>query len=66
MLMDWIGTSSCKVAIDEERSDVSRRMDDKSGMVTCYPEYFVTALVRRLQEGRDKSGVIFSVPSGAI
>jgi hypothetical protein len=41
------------VAIDEERSDVSGRMDDKSGMATCYPEYFVTALVRRLS-GRTK------------
>ena len=65
--MDWIGTSSCKVAIDEERSDVSGRMDDKSVMTTCYPQYFVTALVRGLPEGRDQSmEVIFSVPSGAI
>jgi hypothetical protein len=67
MLMDWIGTSFCEVAIDEERSDVSGRMDDKSGMATCYPQYFVTALVRGLPEGRDQSmEVIFSVPSGAI
>jgi hypothetical protein len=50
MLMDWIGPSFCEVAIDEERSDVSGRMDDKRGMATCYPEYFVTALVQRLQE----------------
>jgi hypothetical protein len=39
MLMDWIGTSFCEVAIDEERSDVSGRMDDKAGMATCYPQY---------------------------
>ena len=65
--MDWIGTSFCEVAIDEERSDVSGRMDDKSVMTTCYPQYFVTALVRGLPEGRDQSmEVIFSVPSGAI
>jgi hypothetical protein len=49
MLIDLIGTSFCEVAIDEERSDVSGRMDDKSGIATCYPEYFVTALVCRLQ-----------------
>jgi hypothetical protein len=65
MLMDWIGTSFCEVAIDEERSDVSGRMGDKRGMATYYPQCFVTALVRGLSEGRDKSGVIFSVPSGA-
>jgi hypothetical protein len=50
MLLDWIGTSFCEAAIDEERSYVSGRMDDKSGMATCHPEYFVMALVRRLQE----------------
>ena len=67
MLMDWIGTSFGEVAIDEERSDVSGRMDDKRGMATCYPEYFVTALVRRIPEGRNQSTeVIFFVPSGAI
>jgi hypothetical protein len=43
LLIDVIGTSFCEVAIDEERSDVSGWMDDKSGMATCYPEYFVTA-----------------------
>jgi hypothetical protein len=45
MLIDLIGTSFCEVAIDEERSYVSGRMDDKSGIATCYPQYFVTALV---------------------
>jgi hypothetical protein len=45
MLMDWIGTSFGEMAIDEERSDVSGRRDDKSGMATCYPEYFVTVRV---------------------
>jgi hypothetical protein len=49
MLMDVIGTSFCEVAIDEERSYVSGRMDDKSGMANCYPQYFMTALVCRLQ-----------------
>ena len=43
LLIDVIGSSFCEVAIDEERSDVSGWMDDKSGMATCYPEYFVTA-----------------------
>ena len=43
MLMDWIGTSFCEVAIDEERSYVSGRRDDKSGIATCYPQCFVTA-----------------------
>jgi hypothetical protein len=43
MLMDWIGTSFGEVAIDEERSDVSGRRDDKRGMATYYPQYFVTA-----------------------
>jgi hypothetical protein len=43
MLMDWIGTSFCEVAIDEERSDVSGRGDDKRWMATYYPQYFVTA-----------------------
>jgi hypothetical protein len=52
MLIDLIGTSFCEVAIDEERSYVSGRMDDKIGMATCYPEYFVTALVSRLQSIR--------------
>ena len=47
--MDAIGTSFCEVAIDKERSYVSGRMDDKSGMITYYPQYFVTALVCRLQ-----------------
>jgi hypothetical protein len=28
MLMDWIGTSFCEVAIDEEQSYVSGSMDD--------------------------------------
>jgi hypothetical protein len=49
MLMDLIGTSFCEVAIDEEWSYVSVKMDDKSGMATCYPQYFMTALVCRLQ-----------------
>jgi hypothetical protein len=31
MLIDLIGNFFCKVAIDEEWSDVSGRMDDKSG-----------------------------------
>jgi hypothetical protein len=53
MLMAWIGTSFFEMAIDEEQSDVSGRMGDKSGMATCYPEYFVTALVRGLPKGRD-------------
>jgi hypothetical protein len=52
MLIDWIGTSSCDVAIDEERSYVSGRMDDKSGMATFHPQYFVTVLVCRLQSKR--------------
>ena len=43
--MDWIGTSFCEVAADQERSDVSGRRHDKRGMATYYPEYFVTALV---------------------
>jgi hypothetical protein len=45
MLIDWIGTSFCEVAIDEERSYVSGKMDDKSGMATYHPQYFVTALL---------------------
>jgi hypothetical protein len=49
MLIDLIGTSFCKGAIDEERSYVSGRMDDKSGIATCYPQYFVMALVCRIQ-----------------
>ena len=49
MLMDWIGDFFCEVAIDEERSYVSGRMDNKSGIVTCYPQYFVTTLVCGLQ-----------------
>jgi hypothetical protein len=49
MLIDLIGTSFCEVAIDEERSYVSGRMDDKRGIATCYPQYFVTALVCRIQ-----------------
>jgi hypothetical protein len=48
MLIDLIQTSFCEVAIDEGRSYVSGRMDDKIGMATCYPEYFVTALISRL------------------
>jgi hypothetical protein len=52
MLIDLIGSSFCQVTIDEERSDVSGRMDDKSGIATCYPEYFVTALVCGLQSIR--------------
>jgi hypothetical protein len=62
MLMDWIGTSFCEVAIDEERSDVSGRMDDKRGMATCYPEYFVTALVQRLQEGLNNNSNVKQKP----
>jgi hypothetical protein len=49
MLIDWIGTSFCEVAIDEEWSYVSGRMDDKSGIATCYSQYFVMALVCGLQ-----------------
>jgi hypothetical protein len=49
MLMDWIGISFCEVAIDEKRPYVSGRMDDKCGMVTCYPKYFVAVLICRLQ-----------------
>jgi hypothetical protein len=52
MLMDWIGTSFCEVAIDQKQSSVSGRMDGKSGMVTCYPQYFVMALVCGLQSIR--------------
>jgi hypothetical protein len=37
MLMDWIGTFFCELAIDEEWSYVSGRMDDKNGIATCYP-----------------------------
>jgi len=67
MLMDWIGTSSCEVAADQEWSYVSGRLDNKSGITTCYPEYIVTSLLRGLPEGRNQSTeVIFSVPSGAI
>jgi hypothetical protein len=62
MLMDWIGTSFCEVAIDEERSDVSGRRDDKRGMATCNAEYFVTALVQRLQEGLNKDSNIKQKP----
>jgi hypothetical protein len=47
--MDLIRTSFCKVAIDEERSYVSGRMDDKSGIVTFYHQYFTKALACRLQ-----------------
>jgi len=49
MLVDLIGTSFCEVATDEELSYVSGRMDDKNGIVTCYPQYFVMALVCGLQ-----------------
>jgi hypothetical protein len=52
MLIDLIGTSFCEVAIDEEKSYVSRKMDGKSGMATCYPQYFVMALVCGLQSIR--------------
>jgi hypothetical protein len=52
MLMDWIGTSVCEVAIDEKRSYVSGRMDDKSDIANCYPQYFVMALVCGLQSIR--------------
>jgi len=45
MLIDLIGTSFCEVAIDEERSYVSGRMDNKSGMATYHSQYFVTALL---------------------
>jgi hypothetical protein len=38
MLMDLIGTSFCEATIDEEQSYVSGRMDDKSGIATCYPQ----------------------------
>jgi hypothetical protein len=62
MLMDWIGTSFCEVAIDEARSDVSGRMDDKRGMATCYPAYFVTALVQRLQEGLNNNSNVKQKP----
>jgi hypothetical protein len=46
--MDLIGTFFCELAIDEEWSHVSGRMDDKNGIATCYPQDFVTALVCRL------------------
>jgi len=45
MLIDLIGTSFCKVAVDEKQSYVSGRMDDKRGIATCYPQSFVMALV---------------------
>jgi hypothetical protein len=45
MLMDVIGTSFCAVAIDEMLSYGSGRMDDKSVMITCYLQYFVTAIL---------------------
>jgi len=48
MLTNLIGTSFCEVVIDEERSYVSGRMDDKRGIVTYHPQFFVTALVCRL------------------
>ena len=57
--MDLIGTSFCEVAIDEERSYVSGRMDDKSATATCYPQYFMTALVRGRQEGINKRRLYF-------
>jgi hypothetical protein len=52
MLIDWIGTSFCESAIDEEWSYLSARMDDKSGMATCCPQYFVTSLVCELRSIR--------------
>jgi hypothetical protein len=42
MLMDWIGDFFCEVAIDEERSYVSGRMNDKSGIATCHTQHFMT------------------------
>jgi hypothetical protein len=38
--MDLIGTFFCEGAIDEERSYMSEIMDDKSGIVACYPQIF--------------------------
>jgi hypothetical protein len=35
--------------MDEERSYVSGRMNDKSGIAAWYPQYFVTARVCKLQ-----------------
>jgi len=52
MLIDLIGTFFCEVAIDEEWSYVSGRIFDKSAIATYYPQYFVTALVCRLQSIR--------------
>jgi hypothetical protein len=49
MLIDLIETSFCEMAIEEERSDVSERIDNKSGIATCYRQYFVTELIYKLQ-----------------
>jgi hypothetical protein len=38
MLIDLIGTSFREGVINEELSYVSGRIDDKSGIATCYPQ----------------------------
>jgi len=43
MLIDWIGTSFYEVAIDEERSYVSEKMDDGEDF---YLEVSIVALSR--------------------